>query len=375
MPEPGVDIPTSAWDDLLDHVLIHQDVEVFWQPILDLRGPSVVGYEGFARFAGATGLSPDRWFSEAATRGRRSELEALALRAALRRLGDAPRNCFLSLNVSPHALLDDHVQRALFDVPDLSGVVIELTAPTQPEDIDELARRAGPLRRAGAALALTYTVDDTTHEELLSLRPKVLKIAEPIVADMRRANHDRDRETGEALSRLAGSFGGRIVVQNVERMQDLVELCETSGSDSCRASSSGFPRRVGDRSPARSAPPMWGRKRRSRDRRRAGRKTVQLGCPLLDRGAPRRDVIAVHGPGRHPRRAPGSSCSDVRRFEVSDAIAIEIERMGGTAVMLTLHGIVEHVDETADGDAIRIGVSLTFSGPHEQRIAQTLFSA
>ena len=138
----------------LDHVLIHQDVEAFWQPIVDLRGPSVVGYEGFARFAGATGLSPDRWFSEAATRGRRSELEALALRAALRRRGDAPRDCFLSLNVSPHALLDDHVQRALFDVPDLSGVVIELTTPTQPEDMDELARRAGPLRRAGAALAV-----------------------------------------------------------------------------------------------------------------------------------------------------------------------------------------------------------------------------
>ena len=82
LPEPGVDIPSTAWDDLLDHVLIHQDVEVFWQPIIDLHGPTVVGYEGFARFAGATGLSPDRWFSEAATRGRRSELEALALRAA-----------------------------------------------------------------------------------------------------------------------------------------------------------------------------------------------------------------------------------------------------------------------------------------------------
>lgn len=59
---------------------------------------------------------------------------------------------------------------------------------------------------------------------------------------------------------------------------------------------------------------------------------------------------------------------------VSDAIAIEVVRMGGTAVELTLHGIVEYVDETVDGDGVRIGVSLTFSGPHEQRIAQTLFS-
>ena len=224
LPEPGVDTPSIAWDDLLDHVLIHQDVEVFWQPIVDLRGPSIVGYEGFARFAGAARLSPDRWLAEAAIRGRRSQLETLALRAALRRLGDAPRNCFLSLNLSPQALLDDDVQRALFEVPDLSGVVIELTAPTQPEEIDELARRAGPLRRAGAALALMYTVDDTTHEELLSLRPKVLKIAEPLVAEIRRANQDADRETSEALSRIAESFGGRIVVQNVERMQDLVGL-------------------------------------------------------------------------------------------------------------------------------------------------------
>jgi len=60
---------------------------------------------------------------------------------------------------------------------------------------------------------------------------------------------------------------------------------------------------------------------------------------------------------------------------VSDAIAIEIVKMAGTPVMLTVHGIVEHVDEVADGEEIRIGVSLNYSGPHEQRIAQTLFSS
>ena len=60
---------------------------------------------------------------------------------------------------------------------------------------------------------------------------------------------------------------------------------------------------------------------------------------------------------------------------VSDAIAIEIVKMAGTVVMLTVHGIVEYVDEVADGEETRIGVSLNYSGPHEQRIAQTLFSS
>jgi hypothetical protein len=58
----------------------------------------------------------------------------------------------------------------------------------------------------------------------------------------------------------------------------------------------------------------------------------------------------------------------------SDPIVIEIVKMGSTAVMLTLRGTVRDVGKTSSGDEFRVGVSLTFNGPHEQRIAQTLFS-
>ncbi len=58
----------------------------------------------------------------------------------------------------------------------------------------------------------------------------------------------------------------------------------------------------------------------------------------------------------------------------SDVVIIEIDRIGSTPVMLRLHGTVRDVRPSSSDDALRVGVSLTFDGPHEQRIAETLFT-
>jgi EAL domain-containing protein (putative c-di-GMP-specific phosphodiesterase class I) len=218
------DAPTglASWDDLLDHALSGRDVEAFLQPIVDLRSNSVVGYEALARFTGRTGLSADHWFGEAARRGLRNELEALALRAALSRRRETPRGCFLSMNVSPHALGTDAVARVLAEAGDLHGLVIELTVPVQPSEVVDLAPRVDAIKRAGAKLALSYADPETTRLELLTFRPAVLKLTEATLAEIGTDGaHEAGRDTLDILGR---PLGPELVVQGVERIEDLTTL-------------------------------------------------------------------------------------------------------------------------------------------------------
>jgi EAL domain-containing protein (putative c-di-GMP-specific phosphodiesterase class I) len=203
-----LEVSEASWDGLLDHVFRTEAVEAFMQPIADLCLQSVVGYQALARFAGPSGLTADRWFVAANARGLRDELEALAIRAAFRRLVEAPRRCYISINVSPQGLASDHVQRALREVRDLRGVAIELTAPAHPDELDDLADRVTTLRHAGANIGITYSIGHTTSRELSVLRPTLLKLTQP------------------SFSTLEGlrAEDAVIVVHKVEQMEDVLAL-------------------------------------------------------------------------------------------------------------------------------------------------------
>src|SRR3954451_20905199 len=104
------------------------DLTLVFQPIVDLAGGTVAGYEALSRFPGTAG--PDVWFAAAAEAGLGAELEALAIHKALAARPDLPDNTFLTVNVSPHLLGADPVQDALATRPDLRRVVLELTEHT-----------------------------------------------------------------------------------------------------------------------------------------------------------------------------------------------------------------------------------------------------
>ena len=95
-----------------------------FQPVLELATGRVAGYEALARMPDGPFRPPDQWFNQAHRAGLGAALEAAALRAALR-AHSRPERTFLSLNVSPGALLSPEVRAALPE--DLTGIVIELT--------------------------------------------------------------------------------------------------------------------------------------------------------------------------------------------------------------------------------------------------------
>ena len=113
----------------------------FFQPIVELATGRVAGYEALTRFLDTEPVrAPDVWFSQARRAGLGPALEARAIEAALSVPG-RPAGTFLSINLSPAALMSPEVFAALPD--DLSDIVIEVTEDELFAADDALRRRAG----------------------------------------------------------------------------------------------------------------------------------------------------------------------------------------------------------------------------------------
>jgi len=179
------------------------DLTLAFQPIVDLAGATIAGYEALARFPGAAG--PDVWFAAAAEAGIAAELEALAIHKALAAVDGLPPDTFLTVNVSPHILGSAPVQDALATRPDLRRVVVELTEHTPVHDLAALRRQCDELRGRGALIALDDAGSGYSGlQQLAALRPQVVKLDRALVSD---ADTDPVRV---ALAEMLGEFAGRI---------------------------------------------------------------------------------------------------------------------------------------------------------------------
>ena len=199
--------------------VLHMD----FQPIIDTARGTVVGYESLARFSGPPHTTPDRWFAVARAAGVGAELEARAVRTALRARSALPPNCFLSVNVGPDALLAAPVAAAFAEAGDLRGVVVEITEQTAVENYDALRDAIAPMRAAGALLA----VDDagagfSSLKHITLLRPDFVKVDRDLVAGI-----DVD-ETKAAVVEALGMFTSRLdawlVAEGVETAAELDRL-------------------------------------------------------------------------------------------------------------------------------------------------------
>lgn len=194
-----------------------------FQPIIDTARGTVAGYESLARFSGPPDVPPDRWFAIARSAGVGAELEARALRTALEARAVLPRNCFLTVNVGPDALLAPPVRAVLAAAGDLRGVVVEITEQIAVADYDALLAAIAPVRAAGALLA----VDDAgagfaSLKHVTVLRPDFVKVDRDLVAGI-----DTD-ETKAAVVEALGMFASRLdawlIAEGVETGAELERL-------------------------------------------------------------------------------------------------------------------------------------------------------
>lgn len=202
----GLHPDLSRWETHIDRVLDSPDFGTVFQPIVDLKRRTVVGYEALTRFGEVDGqyLAPNAWFDAAAALGLTAQLDARALMSALAARSDLPRNCFLSVNLDPDSLSDRTVLDVLLAQGSLAGVVIEITEH-RPCNWDQLAVPMQRLRSHGAMFA----VDDAGTgysglQQILQLRPQILKLDRAIITGV------HEDEAKRSLIEMLGIFANRI---------------------------------------------------------------------------------------------------------------------------------------------------------------------
>jgi EAL domain-containing protein (putative c-di-GMP-specific phosphodiesterase class I) len=185
-----------------------------FQPIVDLTRGTIVGVEALARFGTEPDRTPDSWFDEAGEAGLRTDLEMLAVAAALAQLEAIPGNAYLSVNASPQTVMSPGFQ-TLLDGPMGGRVVVEITEHAEVEDYAALKRALDGLRLRGARVA----VDDTgagfnTLAHIHRLVPDIIKLDISLIHDI-----DRDpvrRSLVSSLIRYAEEIGATISAEGIE---------------------------------------------------------------------------------------------------------------------------------------------------------------
>jgi diguanylate cyclase (GGDEF)-like protein len=189
-----------------------------FQPIVELATGRIAGYEALTRFMHTEPVrTPDVWFAQARRCGLGAALEARAIEVSLN-VPDRPRGTFLSLNLSPSALLSAEVAAVL--PAELSDIVIELTEDEVFSSDRAFDVQLAALRARGARIA----VDDAGAgyaglQQLVRIKPEIMKIDRSLITGV-----DEDASKAallEALARFASTTGAAVCGEGIETLEEL----------------------------------------------------------------------------------------------------------------------------------------------------------
>jgi EAL domain-containing protein (putative c-di-GMP-specific phosphodiesterase class I)/DNA-binding NarL/FixJ family response regulator len=189
-------------------------ISTVYQPIVELRGRRTIGYEALSRFMTQPARTPDVWFAEAASVGLGVELERAAIASALAGLSRIQRDCFLSVNLSPWALLDAQVLDEL-GARDARRTVVELTEHAPVDDYTLLQKSLLDLRARGLRLA----VDDAgagyaSLRHVLNLAPDMIKIDISLTREIETSRGAR--ALAAALISFGAEMGQLVIAEGIE---------------------------------------------------------------------------------------------------------------------------------------------------------------
>ncbi|HUG84815.1 MAG TPA: EAL domain-containing protein [Euzebya sp.] len=192
---------------------------IAFQPIVDIHAGGIVGHEALSRITAGTFGGPLPWFTAARRTGLAVALETKACIAALRSIPRIPEDQFISVNLSPEALMSDAV-RGHLNAVDPARVVLELTEEADAPDLSTQTAHIDELRRRGMRLA----IDDigagySSISRILHLQPDFLKVDRGLVQGC--ATDPMRRYVLEVFASLAQKQGGEVVAEGVEDREDL----------------------------------------------------------------------------------------------------------------------------------------------------------
>lgn len=190
--------------------------EPVFQPVIDLRTASVVGYEALTRMT--SGQPILEFLGEAEDAQMRPDCEMALLRAAMDEASQLPTDTWMSVNLSPSVLTSRKRDLARLFASAERRIVVELTENERIEDY-------GAVRRAVARLGdrVRLSVDDTgsgyaSLRHVVDLRPHYLKLDRSWISGV------EEDETRQAL--IAGIVGfcdhtsTELIAEGIERQPE-----------------------------------------------------------------------------------------------------------------------------------------------------------
>jgi EAL domain-containing protein (putative c-di-GMP-specific phosphodiesterase class I) len=216
----------------LQEVLLADQLSTVFQPIVQLRGRQVLGYEALSRGpAGSVYQMPLRLFAMAEEADLVFELDRKCRRRALAAAIALPVHAKLFVNVFPSAMYDPEFQgTALVRLAEEQGlspdrVVLEITERSAIENYDLFAEALAELTRFGFSIA----VDDVGAgysglEKIAHLNPRYLKFDRELIRNID-SSYIR-REMTRALKAFADRIGSTIIAEGIERDRELQTLLE-----------------------------------------------------------------------------------------------------------------------------------------------------
>jgi EAL domain-containing protein (putative c-di-GMP-specific phosphodiesterase class I)/CheY-like chemotaxis protein len=203
-------------------VMERDEMDIAFQPIVELDSREIVGYEALARFAAAPHRGPALWFAEAHEVGLGTELEMWAVRRACERSSDLPHDAFMAVNVSPRTAERSDLLAVLGGCK-VDDIVLEVTEHARVDDYPRFRLALDRVRESGARLA----VDDAgagfaSLRHILELDAELIKLdgslTQSLEADPRR------RSLASALIEFGRESGASVLAEHIESELQLVEL-------------------------------------------------------------------------------------------------------------------------------------------------------
>jgi EAL domain-containing protein (putative c-di-GMP-specific phosphodiesterase class I) len=207
----------------VERVLLGEEIEIAFQPIVELATGRVVAYEALSRFPGDPAHTPDVWFADAWALGLGIPLELLAIRKAVEAIANVPGALHITVNASPPTLAARGFMRALGPNPD--RVTVELTEHLEIADYEAFRQAAAPLRRAGGRLAIDdFGAGYASLKHVLQVRPERIKLDISLTEQIPESSVAHALAT--ALLSFAGEIGVEVVAEGIETDEELDALTE-----------------------------------------------------------------------------------------------------------------------------------------------------
>ena len=228
---PNHDVPAVPSASGEDAVAVEGTLLTAFQPIRELAGGKLTGFEALARFGGQAGSGPAAWFQGAAAMGMGLDLEAAALQRALAAARTIPPHLFVAFNLSPEACADPRILSLLLDgnmAPD--RIVVEITGQMTEPELAALAVALEPLRERGLRLAVDGSGPaEASPKQILHLSPDLIKLDRTFLGSVLATGMSAASRTVFEIARQTGAVLSAEGIENSDELAAVMDLGITLG--------------------------------------------------------------------------------------------------------------------------------------------------